>query len=186
MATRIFAAPSGMASATVSWSRSREASLSMEHQIRFLRSRVDSSARVAGPWIPSSSASAWGEKSGRSPLSSIARWAILCKSERCCLSSVFVMMSPIEIWPYSVPSHFHLAVKNPLRHLCRDDVAHDNDPNEQKERNGQWVKTKNPPKRCRGHAGASLSGHLQGAVRDHESLWEERRPARRSARPERR
>src|SRR4030095_13037918 len=165
MATRIFTAPSGMAAATVNWSRSREASLSMEHQIRFLRSRVASSARNAGPWIPSSSASAWGEKSGRSPLSSIARRAIRCKSERCCLSSVFVMMSPIKILGLLSPSHFHALVKNPLRQFRRDDVSHDNDPNEQKERNGQWVQTKNSPKRSEGqkqrHANNQETCHEQ-------------------------
>jgi len=41
---------------------------------------ADCSPCAAGPWIASSLASAQHEKSGRSALSSIARWAMLCKS----------------------------------------------------------------------------------------------------------
>ena len=48
-------------------------------QIRCLRSRVDSSARVSGARIVTSSASTWSEKSGRSPLSSIDRRASFFK-----------------------------------------------------------------------------------------------------------
>jgi len=43
----------------------------------------------AGPWIPSSSASAWGGKIGDEPLSSIARWATSLQ-DRAVLSVVCV------------------------------------------------------------------------------------------------
>ena len=44
IATRIFTMPSAIGSATVNWSRSRESSLSIEHQSRARRSRTGSSA----------------------------------------------------------------------------------------------------------------------------------------------
>lgn len=42
-------------------------------------------------YIPASSASAWDGNPGTSPLSSITRWAICCRIERCSLRSVSVI-----------------------------------------------------------------------------------------------
>ena len=120
-------------------------------QIRCLRSRVDSSARVSGALIVTSSASTWSEKSGRSPLSSIDRRASFFKIERCCLSFLSVMPSLIKDLPCSVPSKFHLFVKNRLHHFRCDNVKHDNYHYEQKERNRQPAKSKNLTKRREGH-----------------------------------
>ena len=50
--------------------------------------------------MPSSSARAWGGKSGRSPLSSIARRAMLRKIERCCLSLACFIRSPTKSWTF--------------------------------------------------------------------------------------
>src|SRR2546426_6193955 len=80
-ATRIFTTPSVIGCATVSWSRSRESSLSIEAQRRPRRSRIDGPASAAAFALASVSAKAAGEKSGSRPCSTIARrampWSVL-------------------------------------------------------------------------------------------------------------
>ncbi len=71
IATRIFTVPPAMGSATESWSRSRESSLSMDAQSRARKSRIAASDAMAGRVIRLASAMTAGEKSGRSP-----RWSI--------------------------------------------------------------------------------------------------------------
>ena len=73
--------PSGWASATESWSRSRESSLSIEHQSSARRSRVPT-VLLAVAWMAASSARAAGEYWGSSPFSRITRWAIRCRMKR--------------------------------------------------------------------------------------------------------
>jgi len=38
-----------------------------------------------------------------------------------------------------IPSNSNLAVKDAFRQLCREDVAHHDDPNEQKVFNDNWI-----------------------------------------------
>src|SRR5712691_9165782 len=71
IATRIFTVPPAMGSATESWSRSRESSLSMDAQSKARKSRIAAPDAVAGCVIRLVSAMTAGEKSGRSP-----RWSI--------------------------------------------------------------------------------------------------------------
>ena len=95
IATRIFTAPSGIASATVSWSRSRESSLSIEAQGRLRRSRRPAGSPAAVARIPSSSASTVGEKSGSKPRSIIALRAIRLRVMRCRSASGIHSFSPV-------------------------------------------------------------------------------------------
>jgi hypothetical protein len=66
-ATRILTAPSAIGSATESWSRSRESSLSIEHQRRPRRSRIEGSVSVAAFAIESVSVTTAAENSGNRP-----------------------------------------------------------------------------------------------------------------------
>jgi hypothetical protein len=71
---------------------------------------------------------------------------------RAVLSVVFIRHAVTDKdLPYSVPSKFHLLVKNRLHHFRCDNVKHDNYHYEQKERNRQPAKSKNLTKRCEGH-----------------------------------
>jgi short chain dehydrogenase len=72
----------GRGSATESWSRSRESSLSIEHQSRPRRSRMEGSVSAAAPATAPVSAKTAAEKSGSSPRWSIARRAMLLSSPR--------------------------------------------------------------------------------------------------------
>src|SRR6185436_15445927 len=69
-------------SATVSWSRSLESSLSIEHQSRSRRSRMAGSSALAGALRASSWASTGLPKSGSRPLSIMAWWAIPTRTSR--------------------------------------------------------------------------------------------------------
>ena len=77
MATRTFTAPSARGSATDSWSRSRESSLSIEDHGSPRRSRMEAAASLAARVMALVSARTAGEKSGSRPRSSIALRAML-------------------------------------------------------------------------------------------------------------
>src|SRR5512140_1690809 len=76
MATRTFTAPPATGSATESWSRSRESSLSIDAQGRPRRSRIAALEAAAACVIPWVSAMTADEKSGSSPRWSMAACAM--------------------------------------------------------------------------------------------------------------
>src|SRR3989441_11373377 len=81
-ATRIFVAPCALGSATESWSRWRESSLSIEAQRRLRRSRMDGSVAAAAFAKACVSSRTAGEKSGCRPRWIMARWAMALSSFR--------------------------------------------------------------------------------------------------------
>src|SRR5215470_1501348 len=96
-ATRMRTAPPGPESETVSWSRSRESSLSIEHQRRWRRSRTAGPSSRAGPVKAPVSALAAGEKSASSPRSSMTRRAIAWRRPRLDRSDIRLLDQAVEI-----------------------------------------------------------------------------------------
>src|SRR5258708_1749482 len=78
MATRIFTAPSGAGAETLSWSRSRESSLSIDAHASARKSLTSGPPATAGPAIRSHCAIAAGEKSGCKPRDSMTSRAMRC------------------------------------------------------------------------------------------------------------
>src|SRR5659263_180856 len=123
IATKILTAPSGIVSATVSWSRSRESSLSIEAQgsLRMSRGPPEPPAGVAR--MSSSSASAALEKSGSNPRSIIARRAIRLRVERCRPASVSIPVSLKEAYSTFVDDPLQPTlelIREPPLHLFED------------------------------------------------------------------
>jgi len=94
MATRILTASLGMDSPTVSWSRSRESSLSMEHQRRFRRSRAAPSTCVAGRGFHQARRAPGAENLEPSLFQASPDGQFFAVSSGGCWSSVFVILSP--------------------------------------------------------------------------------------------
>jgi ABC-type lipoprotein export system ATPase subunit len=84
MATHRRMAPEGSGSQTVSWSRSSESSLSMEHQSRWVRSWTSGPSSRPGPVMAASCCSTRRENSGSRPRSAMTWVAMRTRSERWC------------------------------------------------------------------------------------------------------